>query len=128
MLHDSSKFESTVELFNNHLVTQMKNEPGWNLDAKLRLFKEYIHYFMDMPMFTEEGPKDDGTPSGTDWVQNIFVTFKKIGYTESEILNMNMRKLLYEWTSEAESQGAIKVFNCSSLQQYLAAKGLIKRK
>lgn len=128
ILKNDQLLEATTEQFNQHLIKQMHNEPGWHIDAKLKLFKEYLNYFMELPMFTEETSKDDGAPSGTDWVQNIFVTFKKMGYTESEILNMNMRKLLYEWCSHAEEQGAIKVFNRGNLQQYLAAKGMLKQR
>lgn len=127
MLGDPKRFDETVEQFNKHIINHINSEPGWNLDAKLRLFKDYINYFMEMPYFDEKGPQEAEAPSGIDWVQNLFVAFKKMGYNESEILNMNMRKLLYEWTSEAESQGAIRVWNKTTLQQYLAAKGMMKK-
>jgi len=126
LLCDEKLMEKTYHLFTTNLLKNIESEPSWNLFEKLTLFKSYMNYHMDMPLYTEENkPAKDKAPSGIDWTQNIYVTFKKLGYKESEILNMNFRKLFYEWTSHAESEGAITVWNKQNLDQLARAKGLL---
>jgi hypothetical protein len=125
ILGDDELHKETMGEFTENLNDNMKAEPGWNIFDKLRLFREYIAYYMQFPWYTEERESKNVTPSGTDWTQNLYVTFKKLGYTESQILNMPMRKLFYEWCSFAEGEGAIKVMNKMDVEMLARARGLI---
>lgn len=111
LLNDEEVFAKVSSEFFDNLSKVMKADEGWNFFAKMNLFKEYLRYYMEMPIYTEETDASGGVPSGTDWTQNMFLIFKKLGYPESAILNMNMKKLFYEWCSYAEAEGAIKVMN-----------------
>jgi hypothetical protein len=111
ILEDDNKYKKMSTSFCVNLMNQMKNEPDWNLPFKLSLFKKYIKYYMDMPIYTNEGKGDEGTPSGSDWKMNIMLIFRKMGYKEDDILNMNFKKLFYEWTAYAEAEGSIIVIN-----------------
>lgn len=111
LLNDEKTFKDISSSFFDNLEKSMVAEKDWNFFSKMNLFKEYLRYYMEMPLYTEESNNAGGIPSGTDWTQNIFLIFKKLGYTETAILNMNMKKLFYEWCSYAESEGAIKVMN-----------------
>ena len=114
----------TFEEFSQNLIKNMDADPEWNIFHKINLFKEYMNYYMDIPIYTEENSKKETTPSGTDWKQNIYLTFKKLGYSEAEILNMNFRKLFYEWCSYAEAEGAIKVWNAMDVFSFKRLKGI----
>ena len=123
LLNDDDKFASIFKEFSDKLVKNMELDKNWNIHEKLMLFKQYMAYFMEMPMYTGEGEGSTKAPSGTDWCSNIFVIFKShLGYTESEILNMNFRKLFYEWCNYAEENGAIQVSNKTTLAQHRLAK------
>ena len=115
VLWDDKKFQKIVDQFCTNLLKNLEVE-NWNIFDKLNMFKSYLKYHMDMPIYTEER-ENNSTPSGTDWKQNMFVIFKKLGYRESDILNMNMKKLFFEWCSFAEGEGAIKVINKFDLEQ-----------
>ena len=126
MLNDEALHKKTMDEFTANLLKNIKADPGWNIYEKLRAFREYVDYHMTIPFYTEERTqKDNGAPSGTDWMQNLFLTFKKFGYSESEIFNMSMRQIFYIWCSEAEMQGAIKVMNCLDLSNLARQKGLL---
>jgi len=115
-----------LDKFTENLQRNMVVECStWNIFSKLALFREYIAYYMQFPWYTEERKSKPSTPSGTDWTQNLYVTFKKLGYSESQILNMPMRKLFFEWCSFAEGEGAIKVMNKFDVEMLARAKGLI---
>lgn len=117
-LNNDNLYKETMSQFIYNLMKNIDFDPNWNIYSKLNMFKEYMDYYMDIPFFTEQTDNSNDIPSGTDWKQNIFVVFKKMGYTESEILNMNFKKLFYEWCSWAESEGGIKVWNKYEVQQY----------
>lgn len=122
-----SSDESQKEVFDRFTVNLLKNmdiDKSWNIFDKIKLFKEYMNYYMDIPIYSEEKSSDDKMPSGTDWKQNIYLTFKKLGYRESEILNMSFKRLFSEWTSHAESEGAIKVMNKYDLDNLNFMKGI----
>ena len=128
LLEDDQLLKETTAKFSDHLMQAMTKEKNWNIHEKLVLFKRYLGYHFSIPMYEQEG-KDEGKPTGIDWTQGIYTVLKQdLGYTESEILNMPMRKLFYEWCSVAERNGCIKVFNKTSLMQYAYAKGLLKYK
>ena len=113
---DKAYSKLTIEFFDN-LKKNIESDKNWNIVMKIKEFENYMKYHMDMPIYTEENCGDSGVPSGTDWKQTIFIVFKKMGYTDSEILNMNFKKLFYEWTSWAEGEGGIKVMNKIDLEQ-----------
>jgi hypothetical protein len=110
-LTNDDEYKNLVDKFNKNLIKNMDADSSWNFFTRIQSFKEYLSFHMEMPIYTEEREGGDNIPSGTDWKQNIFVIFKKLGYGESEILNMNLRKLFYQWCSYAEAEGAIKVMN-----------------
>ena len=126
MMQDDAKFKKICNEFSEHLIQNMADDAKWNIPAKLLLFKKYINNHFSMPMYEVEG-KHEGKASGIDWCQNMFNIFKQhMGYTDTEILNMPFRKLFYLYCSYAEENGALKVFNKTTLRQYATAKGLIK--
>ena len=115
VLNSEKEYKELCDMFTKNLHENMKADNKWNFMEKMYMFKEYLQYHMDMPIYSEERQSTE-TPSGSDWKQNIFVIFKKLGYSESDILNMNMKKLFYEWTSYAESEGAIKVMSKTDVE------------
>jgi hypothetical protein len=128
LLQDDNKLKETFEGFCENFIKLIDTETGWNIHQKLTLFKQYLAYHFSIPMYEEE-IKDEAKPTGIDWTQGIYTILKQdLGYTESEILNMAMRKLFYEWCSIGERNGCLKVFSKTSLTQYAVAKGLIKPK
>lgn len=116
VLNNDKEYTELMDKFTQNLLINMENDKEWNMFSKINHFKEYINYYMDVPYYTEEGKPNDRLPSGTDWKQNMFLIFKKFGYSDSEIYNMNLRKLFYTWCSYAESEGGIKVMNKFDLQ------------
>ena len=116
ILNDAEKHKSLMDDFTVNLIKNMETDKQWNIYDKLNLYKQYMQYYMDMPIYTEERVSDNKIPSGTDWKQNMFLIFKKLGYGDSEIYNMNLRQLFYTWCSYAESEGGIKVMNKFDLQ------------
>lgn len=82
----------------------------WNIYSKVNQFRDYMSYFFNMPIYSIE-QKQNQTPTGLDWKIGVWQVFKKMGYSESEILNMNLRRLFFEWCQSAETEGAIKVVN-----------------
>lgn len=117
LLSSEEDFKSVSKQFFDNLKKDMDIQ-GWNIFTKLNTFRDYVRYYLEMPIYTEESQTSEPTtPSGTDWKQNMFLIFKKLGYDESDILNMNLKKLFYEWCSYAEGEGAIKVMNKVDLEQ-----------
>lgn len=99
-------------------------DPNWNLLKEISKIKEYLEYFSKMPNFDDltnpQTPSDSS--SGIDWKQNLYTILKnEYHYSESEILNMNMRKIFYEWCSYAEKNGGIKVKDSYWLDIYRKA-------
>lgn len=126
VLNNETEHIKLAQKFTVNLLEQMKREPDWNIFNKIKLFKEYIKYFMEMPMFTEENKSGADIPSGVDWKQNLILVFKKLGYEEKDIMDMNFKKIFYVWTSYAESEGALKVmnrFDIESVKQIQKKKG-----
>lgn len=111
MLEDEKRLKKSVKLVNKNLKKSMRKDKQWNLFHKIALFKEYIKYFTHIPVFQVES-KSNRPPSGIDWKQNLFTIAKnEWGYSDSEILNMPLRRLFFEWCSYAEKNGAIRVQN-----------------
>ena len=112
LISNVDTFKDEMDMFCHNLQRNMKEDKDWNFLNKIALFKYYMKYYLDMPLYTESSSKgEEGTGSGTDWKNSIFIIFKKLGYTEKDILNMSLKKLFYEWTAFAESEGAISVMN-----------------
>ena len=124
-LNNDVKHKELFDQFCIHIKNNMDAEKDWNIFSKLKSFKDYFDYYMDVPIYNEEHKSKDKTPSGNDWRTTIYLTFKKFGYNESEILNMSFKKLFYIWASYAESEGAIKVWNKMDLESLARQKGLI---
>lgn len=124
MLEDRKHLEKVVKEFQKNLFKSMKNDKHWNIYHKLSLFKDYIKFFTEMPVFQVEH-ENKRVPSGIDWKQNLFTIAKnEFGYSDSEILNMPLRRLFFEWCSYAEKNGAIRVQNADemdSLKYMMAA-------
>ena len=123
ILDDDAEYQKLANKFCDNLLKVMEKDPEWNFLKSLNMFKAYLKYFMNMPLYTEENTKAE-TPSGIDWKNCIFLIFKKLGYDETQILNMNMKKLFFEWCSYAESEGALKVWNRHDVEAYKKLKGL----
>jgi hypothetical protein len=85
-------------------------------------------YYLDMPFYEVLQKDTGGTKSGTDWKAAIAIIFKKLDYSQSEILNMPMNKLFQEWTANAEAEGQIKVVNKFTADKLKAAKAKAKEK
>jgi hypothetical protein len=126
ILNDDVLHKQVMAEFVENLHKNMAADVNWNIFQKIAMFKEYAEYYMQMPLYVEEHSKQTAMPSGLDWKQSIYLIFKRLGYGESEILNMSLRKLFYEWTSYAEAEGAIKTMNRQDVQAIARAKGLIK--
>ena len=115
--------QKLVKVFTKNLLKSMKKDKEWNIYHKLGLFKEYIRFFTAMPVFQVE-QKSDKVPSGIDWKQNLFTIAKnEWGYTDSEILNMPLRRLFFEWCSFGEKNGSIRVQNAEEMEnlEYMMA-------
>jgi len=111
-LNDSAKLDQTAKEFVANLKLVMEKNKHWNLIYEFNKFKEYLAYFLDsMPEYESASEQDDGKPSGNDWRTNIFIIFKKMGYVQDEILNMNMRRMFLEWAAFAETEGQIKILS-----------------
>lgn len=110
MLTDETELGHQLNLFCENLLTNMEADPNWNIPNKLRLFKEYMRKYLEMPLYEDKSSTTEEA-SGADWKSSIFVVFRKLGYSESEILNMPIKKLFIIWCSYAESEGAIKIMN-----------------
>ena len=124
LLNDEQLFTEISKSFFDNLMKNMDAEKDWNYFTKINLFKNYLQYYTQMPIYNEENASAESMiASGTDWKTNIYLIFKKMGYDESKILNMNMKKLFFEWCSYAEAEGAIKVWNRVDLEQYKNLKG-----
>ena len=115
VLNNDSMLAKTVKSFMDKVNDDMKR-PRWNYPMEFYRFKSYIKYYFDIPPF-DTLFKNDKAPSGTDWKQNIFVLFRKLGYDDDQILNMSFKRIFMEWTSEAESAGGIRVLNKYEVNQ-----------
>ena len=113
LLNEGQLFKDVCREFCDNLSENMKADKEWNIHNKVYLFKRYMSEQLEsMPYYNETQSKTDiGTPSGNDWKSSIMIIFIKLGYTNSEILNMPIRTLFSIWTSWAESEGQIKVCN-----------------
>jgi hypothetical protein len=129
LIDDTNLFLEEWERFQNNLLKNIEREPDWNIYAKVRLFKEYMAYYVESMPFYEITQKESGsTKSGTDWKAAIKIIFKKLSYTKSEIYNMPLNQLFQEWTANAEAEGQIKVLNKFTADKLKAAKEKAKEK
>lgn len=116
MLEEPKILKKLGKTVSKNIRKSMRKEKGWNIYAKMALFKQYIRFFTAMPIFQEE-TKSDRVPSGIDWKQNLFTIAKnEWGYTDSQILNMPLRRLFFEWCSFGEKGGAIRVQNAEEMK------------
>ena len=121
MLNDEKIVKKLCKQFSKNLKKTMKIDKQWNIFACINMFKEYVQYFTQMPIFQVER-ESKSLPSGIDWKQNLFTIAKnEWHYSDSEVLNMPLKRLFYEWCSYAEKNGAIRVQNIDEitmLQEY----------
>jgi len=126
LLTDEKVFSEEITSFCDNLIKNMELEPSWNIVAKQTLFREYMSRHLDMPLYNETTTADGSAPSGNDWKTSIFVVFKKLGFSESETLNMNIKKLFLTWAAYAESEGAVKIMNkyeVDTIKKFNSQKG-----
>jgi hypothetical protein len=115
MINDEEFSKEVIEVIQKSIDHNMSIEPNWNIYGKNNIFKEYMQYFFEIPTYSVESRNNEGASTGLDWKIGIWQTFKRMGYSETEILNMNMRRLFYEWCQYAESEGTIKVVNARTM-------------
>lgn len=122
MLNDTALFSKTCEDFCKNLDKNMELDPHWNVYSQVARFKRYMSFHLDsMPFYEETYEQKADVQSGSDWRAAIFITFKKLGYTQSEILNMSVKRLFAEWVQYAESEGAVKILNKYQAEMLKAA-------
>lgn len=108
-LRDDVLMEKVAKQFMEVVMQDMKRA-NWNYPREFYVFKQYIKYSFNIPPFQlkRRQPK---YPSGTNWKDALYGVFKKLGYTERDILNMPLNRLFQEWTIEGESNGVLTVKN-----------------
>ena len=112
MLNDTKLFTNICKLFVANLEKNMEIDKDWNIFSQVALFKTYMSAHLDsMPKYDEVYEDKNSIQSGSDWRAAIFITFKKLGYSQNEILNMSVKRLFAEWVQYAESEGSIKIQN-----------------
>lgn len=127
LLNDKEKWLAEWARFEKNLIANMDVDPNWNLYIKLQMFKNYMSYYvLSMPDYKILHRDEKSTNSGTDWRAAIKVMFKKLNYTQSEILNMGLDQLFQEWTVNAEGEGSIKVFDKYTSDKIKAANKRMK--
>lgn len=119
MFEDDAYFKEVLAVFEEGIAKYIKKTDGWNIYMEIVAVKEYLDYYINsMPNFSEKGPPSN--PSGLDWKANLYAIMKnEYGYSESEIMNMSLRRLYAEWVTFAAKNGAIEV---KSKQQLDAEK------
>ncbi len=112
LLEDDEYAKTVLDAIQEAVYKNMEIEgEDWNMYYKTNSFKQYMEYFINsMPIYSIE-QKKPSQPTGLDWKIGLQQVFKKLDYSESEIFNMNMRRLFYEWCSFMETEGGIKVLN-----------------
>lgn len=114
MLDDAVLLKTTISALEKHIRKMMKRDKNWNIYSELGWVKRYLSHFINMPNFTNNSPPS--TPSGIDWKQSLYTIMRnEYHYSKSEILNMPLRRVFYEWCSFAEKNGAIQVSNVHEL-------------
>ena len=121
-LTDPEAMSQVTNDFVSSLQKQMEQDTNWNCFDKIRLFEEYMQYYLAPVYYDEMRSGNDGVPSGLDWKTPLIISFKKIGFSESDTLNMAFNKLNYVWTAYAESEGAVKAWNAETVKQHEAMK------
>ena len=111
LLNDTQGLDEISKRFIDNLLLNIKKEPGWNIYSKLALFKQYMSNFLDSMPYYDHLNKQENISSGADWKTGILITFKKLGYKDTEILNMSMKQLFNIWANYSESEGQIKIAN-----------------
>jgi hypothetical protein len=119
---DGNFYVETKQQFEKHLLTHMKGTKEWNIYYEIYNIKEYLNYYINsMPAFVEKGPPSP--PSGIDWKSNIYSVLKnEYGYSQSEIMNMSIRRVYAEWTTYAAKMGVIEVKSKERLESEQKAK------
>lgn len=123
---DNECFVETKALFEKQIASYIDNTAHWNVYQEIERIKEYLCYYIDsMPEFVETN--NPSPPSGIDWKQNLYAIMKnEYGYSESEIMNMSMRRLNIEWVTFAAKNGAIKVKSKQQIESERKTKELVE--
>lgn len=125
MLNNPTLFSKICNEFCDNVIKNMELDPTWNIHTRINMYKNYMANFLQsMPLYNEtsEDSGNNNTASGGDWKSSIFIIFKKLGYSQTEILNMNIKNLFMLWAQYAEGEGAIKICNKYEAEQLKKAQ------
>lgn len=88
------------------------------MKEKAELFKQYLESSLHEPAYVELKPGGDG--SG-DWAQNLKITLMtRLGYSETEALDMPLSKALADYFKLAESDGILRLLTPQDLEMQKA--------
>ena len=126
MIEDQTYFDEVKSVFEEHLSKYIKRQ-HWNIHSEIREIHKYLDFYINsMPVFSEKGTPSP--PSGVDWKNNLYCVLKnEYGYTQSEIMNMNMRRVYDEWVTFAAKNGCITVKTKQQLEKETAAKEFVEK-
>ena len=126
---DMEFFKQVKDEFEAGIGEYIKKTNSWNIHMENRKIREYLNYYIgpgSMPNFSERG--SPSPPSGLDWKSNIYSVLKnECGYSESHIMNMNMRRVWVEWITIMAKSGAIIVKTNKQLEQEKKAKEFVDK-
>jgi hypothetical protein len=116
LIDDKEFFDITRAVLEENIANYIHKTNHWNIFIEVNKVKEYLNYYINsMPNFVERG--SPSPPSGIDWMQNLYAVMKnEYGYSQSEIMNMSMRRIYSEWTTFAAKNGAITVKTKQQIQ------------
>lgn len=122
LITDPDLLNEEMNKFSDNLKKNMDLDPKWNIVSKIDLFKQYMGVHLDMPLYDNKQKSSGEDQSGNDWKTSIFLVFKKMDYSESAVLNMNIKRLFNLWAAYAESEGAIRLMNKYDVQAVKSLK------
>ena len=110
MLDDTHEYKEQLKLFRKKFIKDMRTKEWFSLKVENLIFNDYLSFYIkSMPSY-ETMMDNKQLPSGLDWKCSLINLIQKYkGISESEALNMSLRKLYYDWSSILESEGAIRV-------------------
>jgi hypothetical protein len=116
LIEDVEFFNQTKVIMEENLSKYIHRNKNWNIFEEVNKVRNYLDYYINsMPHFVETG--NPSPPSGIDWMQSLYAVMKnEYGYTESQIMNMSMRRIYSEWVAFAAKNGTITVKTKQQLQ------------
>jgi len=126
LIEDAAFYQSERQEFEKHMVEYIKKKEQWNIFAEITQIKEYLGYYINsMPEFVEKGPSSP--QNGVDWKSNIYSVLKnECGYSQSEVMNMSIRRLYAEWVTIVAKSGSIEVKTKEAILAEQQAKKLVE--